>query len=118
MVSISLTILIRINTNAIFKDISFFYSAVFYSNNLLVVVVELDGNENAALDLVPLVMICFLMYFYIYIFQLMMKAVNPREVVISLSLFIGNEHNFGRPLPYCRGGCRLRSWIYTGQFAR
>ncbi|XP_039274285.2 disco-interacting protein 2 homolog C-like isoform X2 [Styela clava] len=29
--------------------------AVFYSNNLLVVAVELDGNENTALDLVPLV---------------------------------------------------------------
>lgn len=29
--------------------------AVFYSNNLLVVAVELEGNENTALDLVPLV---------------------------------------------------------------
>lgn len=31
------------------------YSAVFTWTNLLVVVVELDGNENEALDLVPLV---------------------------------------------------------------
>ena len=30
-------------------------SAVFTWTNLLVVVVELDGNENEALDLVPLV---------------------------------------------------------------
>ena len=33
----------------------FCYSAVFTWTNLLVVVVELDGNENEALDLVPLV---------------------------------------------------------------
>lgn len=31
------------------------YSAVFTWTNLLVVVVELEGNENEALDLVPLV---------------------------------------------------------------
>lgn len=31
------------------------YSAVFTWTNLLVVVVELDGNESEALDLVPLV---------------------------------------------------------------
>lgn len=31
------------------------FSAVFTWTNLLVVVVELDGNENEALDLVPLV---------------------------------------------------------------
>lgn len=30
-------------------------SAVFTWTNLLVVVVELDGNENEALDLIPLV---------------------------------------------------------------
>lgn len=33
----------------------FICSAVFTWTNLLVVVVELDGNENEALDLVPLV---------------------------------------------------------------
>lgn len=33
----------------------FFTSAVFTWTNLLVVVVELDGNESEALDLVPLV---------------------------------------------------------------
>lgn len=32
-----------------------FFSAVFTWTNLLVVVVELDGNESEALDLVPLV---------------------------------------------------------------
>ena len=32
-----------------------FHSAVFTWTNLLVVVVELDGHENEALDLVPLV---------------------------------------------------------------
>lgn len=32
-----------------------FFSAVFTWSNLLVVVVELDGNENEALDLVPMV---------------------------------------------------------------
>ena len=32
-----------------------FSSAVFTWTNLLVVVAELDGNENEALDLVPLV---------------------------------------------------------------
>ncbi len=32
-----------------------FYSAVFTWTNLLVVVAELDGGENEALDLVPLV---------------------------------------------------------------
>ena len=31
------------------------FSAVFTWTNLLVVVAELDGNENEALDLVPLV---------------------------------------------------------------
>ena len=31
------------------------HSAIFTWTNLLVVVVELDGNENQALDLVPLV---------------------------------------------------------------
>lgn len=35
--------------------LNFFVSAVFTWTNLLVVVVELDGNENEALDLVPLV---------------------------------------------------------------
>lgn len=34
---------------------SLFCSAVFTWTNLLVVVVELDGNESEALDLVPLV---------------------------------------------------------------
>lgn len=33
----------------------FYFSAVFTWTNLLVVVVELDGNESEALDLVPLV---------------------------------------------------------------
>ena len=33
----------------------FYFSAVFTWTNLLVVVAELDGNENEALDLVPLV---------------------------------------------------------------
>ena len=33
----------------------FHFSAVFTWTNLLVVVAELDGNENEALDLVPLV---------------------------------------------------------------
>ena len=33
----------------------FFFSAVFTWTNLLVVVAELDGPENEALDLVPLV---------------------------------------------------------------
>lgn len=32
-----------------------YFSAVFTWTNLLVVVVELDGNESEALDLVPLV---------------------------------------------------------------
>lgn len=36
-------------------SVNFFVSAVFTWTNLLVVVVELDGNENEALDLVPLV---------------------------------------------------------------
>ena len=35
--------------------IKFYFSAVFTWTNLLVVVAELDGNENEALDLVPLV---------------------------------------------------------------
>lgn len=35
--------------------LNFYYSAVFTWTNLLVVVVELDGNESEALDLVPLV---------------------------------------------------------------
>lgn len=35
--------------------IVFYYSAVFTWTNLLVVVVELDGSESEALDLVPLV---------------------------------------------------------------
>lgn len=36
-------------------DYLYLFSAVFTWTNLLVVVVELDGNENEALDLVPLV---------------------------------------------------------------
>lgn len=36
-------------------DSLFCFSAVFLSNNLLFVAVELDGSENCALDLVPLV---------------------------------------------------------------
>lgn len=35
--------------------LNFVFSAVFTWTNLLVVVVELDGNESEALDLVPLV---------------------------------------------------------------
>lgn len=38
-----------------FHLLYFFFSAVFTWTNLLVVVVELDGNESEALDLVPLV---------------------------------------------------------------
>ena len=38
-----------------FKLSLFFYSAVFTWTNLLVVVVELEGDEKEALDLVPLV---------------------------------------------------------------
>lgn len=37
------------------KPLYFDCSAVFTWTNLLVVVVELDGNESEALDLVPLV---------------------------------------------------------------
>lgn len=37
------------------NKMGFFCSAVFTWTNLLVVVVELEGNENEALDLVPLV---------------------------------------------------------------
>lgn len=40
------------------------FSAVFLSNNLLFVAVELDGGENCALDLVPLVSIS---WFYLWI---------------------------------------------------
>ena len=43
----------RQNQNNELNFVSF--SAVFTWTNLLVVVVELDGNENEALDLVPLV---------------------------------------------------------------
>ena len=43
----------RQNQNSELNFVSF--SAVFTWTNLLVVVVELDGNENEALDLVPLV---------------------------------------------------------------
>lgn len=41
----------------LFDDLFSFFlnSAVFTWTNLLVVVVELDGNENEALDLIPLV---------------------------------------------------------------
>ena len=35
--------------------VQYFFSAVFTWTNLLVVVAELDGGENEALDLVPLV---------------------------------------------------------------
>ena len=37
------------------SQIFFYFSAVFTWTNLLVVVAELDGGENEALDLVPLV---------------------------------------------------------------
>ncbi len=46
--------LFRMNQNY-FNGIFCLFSAVFTWTNLLVVVVELDGNENEALDLVPLV---------------------------------------------------------------
>ena len=39
----------------LYSDASFSSSAVFTWTNLLVVVVELDGSEQEALDLVPLV---------------------------------------------------------------
>ena len=37
------------------RNLMIYFSAVFTWTNLLVVVAELDGNENEALDLVPLV---------------------------------------------------------------
>ena len=43
------------------------FSAVFTWTNLLVVVVELDGNENEALDLVPLVTNCVLEEHYLIV---------------------------------------------------
>lgn len=52
MVSDHFNWLLFLTLNIWFKSI---ISAVFTWSNLLVVVVELDGNENEALDLVPMV---------------------------------------------------------------
>ena len=45
----------RMESLQLYSDASFSSSAVFTWTNLLVVVVELDGSEQEALDLVPLV---------------------------------------------------------------
>jgi hypothetical protein len=45
----------RMTITGILRNGLFFCSAVFTWTNLLVVVAELDGGENEALDLVPLV---------------------------------------------------------------
>ena len=42
------------------RPVILYFSAVFTWTNLLVVVAELDGGENEALDLVPLVTNCVL----------------------------------------------------------
>ena len=45
----------RMESLQLYSDASFSSSAVFTWTNMLVVVVELDGSEQEALDLVPLV---------------------------------------------------------------
>lgn len=45
----------RFSGHPVYNFFVCFFSAVFTWTNLLVVVVELDGNESEALDLVPLV---------------------------------------------------------------